>query len=112
MACCKLVSEISIRMVPLITNHSQLDSYPSERTSGIKGIKPGKQPSPVKHLALRTCHSPPHPQALQQDRWEHGVTVLAAFTLLHAQRHALTVNIGDLEREHFTDAQTRPIGHG
>jgi hypothetical protein len=54
------------------------------RSERIYRIKTGKQPTAVEHLALRTRHSPPHAQPLQQDWRDHGVTVLAALALFHA----------------------------
>ncbi|MET4221130.1 hypothetical protein ABIB00_006365 [Bradyrhizobium sp. LB14.3] len=42
---------------------------------------------------------------------EHDVAVLAAFALLDAEDHALAVDVGDLERDHFGGAQAGAIGH-
>ena len=41
-------------------------------------------------------HPPPHTQTLVQHRREHCVAVAAALALLDAQRHAVTVDVGDL----------------
>jgi hypothetical protein len=54
---------------------------------------------------------PPGPQQVEQARREHDVTVLAAFALLDADDHALAVDIGDLERDHFGGAQAGAVGH-
>jgi hypothetical protein len=45
----------------------------------------------------------------QQGGRQHGVTILGAFALLHAQQHALAVHVGDLERDGFGDAQSGTI---
>src|SRR4030088_973044 len=50
------------------------------------GIEPGKEPAAVEHLALGSGDSPPNPQALEQDRRKHGISILLTFTL--AQRAA------------------------
>jgi len=44
-------------------------------------------------------------------RRQHHVTVLAAFALFDADDHALAVDVGDLERDHFSGAQAGAIGH-
>ena len=49
---------------------------------------------------------------LQQDRRQQGVTVLAALALLHAQRHALAVNVADLQGDDFAGAQPGTVGQG
>lgn len=55
--------------------------------------------------------TPPSAQTLQQDGAEHGVAILGAITLLHAQCHALAVDVGDLEVNDFTGTQASAIGH-
>jgi len=50
--------------------------------------------------------------SLKQDRQEHRVPVLMAFTLLYAQRNALAVDVPDLERDHLAHPQPGPVGHG
>ena len=74
-------------------------------------IESGKQPAAIEHLALGTRHSPPGAQALEQHRREHGVAILATLALLDAQRHALTVDVTDLERHHLARAQPSAVGH-
>ena len=54
---------------------------------------------------------PPGAQALQQDRAEHGVAVLGALALLHTQRHALAVDIGDPQADDLAGAKTCAIGN-
>src|SRR5271166_2732615 len=44
-------------------------------------------------------------------RRQHYVTIFAAFALLHADEHALAVNVADLERNNFRGTQTRSIGY-
>jgi len=39
--------------------------------------------------------APPSAQSFQQHRAEHGVSIVAALALLHAQRHALAVDVAD-----------------
>ena len=78
--------------------------------SGSIGIEPGKQPAAVEHLALGTGHAPPDAQALEQHRREHRVAILAALALLDAQRHALAVDVADLQRHHFAGAQPGAVG--
>ncbi len=73
-------------------------------------VLPGEQPAAVEHLALRMGHAPPGAQALQQHRREHGVAILAALALLDAQRHALAVDVADLQADHLAGAQARAIG--
>src|SRR3977135_978025 len=65
------------------------------------GIEPGKEPAAVEHLALGSGDSPPNPQALEQDRRKHGISILLTFTLLNAQRHALAVDVTNLYPPHF-----------
>ena len=42
---------------------------------------------------------------------QHDVSVLAALALLDPDHHALAVDIGNLERNHFGGAQSCPIGN-
>ena len=62
-------------------------------------VQARKQPPPIEHLALGAGYTPPNPQALQQHGREHGVAVLAALALFHAQGHAFAVNVTDPECE-------------
>src|SRR6202022_4658639 len=57
------------------------------------------------------CCLPPGAQQLEQMRRQHDIAILAALALLDPDQHALAVNVGDLERDHFRGAQTRSIGH-
>jgi hypothetical protein len=59
---------------------------------------------------LRSCCLPPGAQQIEQAWRQHDVAVLAAFALLHADDHALAVDIGDLERDDFVGAQAGAIG--
>src|SRR5208337_2414400 len=64
-----------------------------------------------KQPTLWTCCLPPDAQKREQMRRQHHIAILAALALLDADQHALAVNVGDLERDHFRGAQTRSIGH-
>ena len=77
----------------------------------VGGVQAREQPTTVADLALGVAKPPPCAQPLQQHGAEHGVAVLAALALLHAQGHALTVDVADLERDHLADAQARAVGH-
>ena len=61
--------------------------------------------------ALGMTQAPPGAQPLQQHRAEHGVAVLASLALLDAQRHALAVDVGDLECDDLAHTQARAVGH-
>ena len=74
-------------------------------------VEAGKQPAAVEHLALRPGHPPPGAQALEQQRRQHGVAILAPLALLDAQGHALTVDIADLQPDHLAGAQAGAVGH-
>jgi hypothetical protein len=51
-------------------------------------------------------------QDLEQLRREHDVTIFPVLTLCHAQHHALTINIGDLQPRGLGDPQSRRVrGH-
>jgi hypothetical protein len=73
---------------------------------------PGEQPAARQHLALGMGYSPPGAQPLQQQGTEHGVAVLAALALLDAQRHALAVDIADLERHDLADPKPGAVRDG
>jgi hypothetical protein len=77
----------------------------------IHGIETGEQPPSGQDLALRMTHAPPGAQPLQQHRTEHGVAILAALALLHAQRHALAVHVGDLQADDLAGTQAGAVGH-
>ena len=80
------------------------------RGQRVYGIHAREQPAVGQDLALVMTHAPPRTQPLQQDRRQHGVAVLAALALLHAQRHALAVHITDLQGDHFAGPQPGAIG--
>src|SRR5438128_2247417 len=79
----------------------QFDPLASRRVS----LEPRKQP------ALWPYCLPPSAQQLKQVWRQHDVAVFAALALLHADDHALAVDVFDLERDYFGGAQPRPIGH-
>jgi hypothetical protein len=55
---------------------------------------------------------PVGPQHLEQTRREHNVAILAPFTLIDVQRHALVIDVGYFEVDRFGDPQTGCInGH-
>ena len=64
-----------------------------------------------KQPALGSRRPPPGTQQVQQVRRQHHVAVFAAFALLHADQHTFAVDVGDLERNHFSSAQACAIGH-
>lgn len=70
-----------------------------------------EQPAAGQHLALSTAYAPPSAQPRQHHRAEHGVAVLGALALLDAQRHALAVDVTDLEPAHLAGAQTGAVGY-
>jgi hypothetical protein len=70
-----------------------------------------EQPAVGQYLALGMADSPPRAQSLQQHRAEHGVSILAPLALLHAQGHALAVDVTDLQRDDLGSAQPRAVGH-
>ncbi|MFM0167020.1 hypothetical protein PQR39_42185 [Paraburkholderia sediminicola] len=48
---------------------------------------------------------PVQPQDLEQPRRQHHIAILTIFTLIHANHHALAINIGDLQVHDFRHAQ-------
>ena len=74
-------------------------------------VQAGKQPATVEHLALRPGHPPPGAQPLEQQRRQHRVAILAPLPLFDAQRHALAVDVGDLQRHYLTRAQAGAVRH-
>src|SRR6516165_12326233 len=63
-------------------------------------------------IDLYTPLPPPDPQQFEQLRRQHRLTILAALATLDAQQHALGINIADLERDNFRDAQPGAVGGG
>ena len=53
-----------------------------------------------------------NPQEREQRGREHDVAILAAFALVHANDHALTVDVGDFQMRRFGDAQACSIADG
>ncbi len=76
----------------------------------IDRIEPGEEPSAVGHPALGTGYAPPDTQAFEQHRREHCIAVLAALALLDTQRHALAVDVCELQRHHFAGTQPGAVG--
>jgi hypothetical protein len=93
----------------------------AERSSGARSVRPdGGYPAGMRWLdritarkqpTLWMCCLPPGAQQLEQMRRQDHIAILAAFTLLDPDQHALAINVGNLERDHFLGAQTRSIGH-
>lgn len=81
------------------------------RAQRICGIQTREEPAVAADLALGVTQAPPSAQSLKQHRAEHGVTVLAALALLDSQRHALAVDVADLEGDDLADAQARAVGN-
>ncbi len=78
----------------------------------IDGVLSGEQPAAFAYLALCVGNPPPMAQLFEQDGREHGVTILAALALFDAQRHALAVDIADLECAYLAHAQSCTVGDG
>jgi hypothetical protein len=64
----------------------------------------GQHDTPLLALA------PPQSQQLEELGREHGVAILAPFSLFHSDQHAGAVDIIDLEMRHLGDAQACAIG--
>ena len=73
-------------------------------------VETGEEPATGQDLALRMPHAPPTAQALQQHGREHRIAILAALALFHPQRHALAVDVADLDRDDLADAKAGAIG--
>ena len=54
-----------------------------------------------KRPALWPRQLPPGSQQIEQMRGQHDIAILAAFALLDPDHHALTVDVGCLQRHHF-----------
>ena len=80
--------------------------------SGSTGLRPGKQPASRQQQAAPPSLPPPGAQQSEQLRRQHRVAVLAPLAALDAQQHALGIDIGDLERDHFRDAEPGAVGGG
>src|SRR6201995_395117 len=75
------------------------------RRHRVDRVHSGKQPP------LWACHLVPGAQQLKQMRRQHHVAVLVALALFDPDHHALAVDVGYLQRNHFGHAQSGPIGH-
>ena len=76
----------------------------------IHGVESWEQPSVGEDLPLGVGGAPPGALPLQQQGREHRVAVLAALALFDAQRHALAVDVGDLQADDLARAQAGAIG--
>jgi len=75
-------------------------------------VAAGKQPASRQQQALPPPLAPPGAQQFEQLRRQHRVAVLAALAALDAQQHALGIDIADLERDDFRDAQSGAVRGG
>src|SRR5579871_4540103 len=68
--------------------------------------------APCCAVAAERYPRPPASGALQleQVRRQHDITVLATLALLDPEQHARTGEVGHLERRHFGNLLSRPIG--
>ena len=71
-----------------------------------------KQPASRQQQAAPPPLAPPGAQQFEQLRRQHRVAVLASLAALDAQQHALGIDIADLERDNFRDAQPGAVGGG
>ena len=53
----------------------------------------------------------PGAQDFEQAGRQHGVSVALSFALLDAQQHALGIDVGDPQGNHFGDPQAGAVGH-
>lgn len=77
----------------------------------VGGILARKQPATIEHPAIGASGAPPGAQALEQNGREHRVAILAAFALLDAQGHALTIDVADLQCDDLAHAQASAVGN-
>src|ERR1700731_3054335 len=68
-------------------------------------VAAGEQPASRQQQAAPPPLAPPDAQLFEQLRRQHRVAVLAPLAVLDAQQHALGIDIADLERDNFRDAQ-------
>jgi hypothetical protein len=73
------------------------------RAERVDGVQAWKQLASLEHFALGMGKLPPGAQAFQQDRRQHGVAFLTVFALFNAQRHALAIDVADLQQHHLAD---------
>ncbi len=81
------------------------------RAQGQHGIRAGEQPPVRADPALGMCRLPPGAKALQEQRRKHRVAILAALALLHAQRHALAVDVRHPQSHDLADAKASAVGN-
>ena len=70
---------------------------------GTRGDRSTGQLAGEKPVARMLCF-PVRPQERQQRGREHDVAILAAFALVHANHHALTIDVGDFQMGRFGNA--------
>src|SRR6516164_7174991 len=75
-------------------------------------VAAGKQPTPRQQQAAPPALPPPGTQQLEQLRRQHCVTVPTPLAAFDAQQHALGIDIANLERDDFRDAQPSAICSG
>src|SRR5580692_2520311 len=68
-------------------------------------VAPWKQPASRQQQAAPTPLAPPGAQQFEQLRRQHRMAVLTPLAALDAQQHAPGIDIADLERDNFRDAQ-------
>ena len=71
---------------------------------GMMRVLPWEQPP------RRAIQLPIRPQGGQQTGGEEGVAVFASFALLHTDQHTRTLDVGELQVDDLTDAQTGGVG--
>jgi hypothetical protein len=70
-----------------------------------------EQPAIGVHDALLAAHRPPLAQKGKKVSGQERIAIAPAFTALHAQEHALAVDIADLQHRDFGGAQASAIGN-
>src|ERR1700687_3080804 len=68
---------------------------------------PSTRPGNSQPCGCPTCHQ----SRIEQLRRQHHIAILAALALLHADDHALAVDVRGLERYDLGRAQASPIRH-
>src|SRR3546814_14105329 len=74
------------------------------------GALSGEEPAIGNEDALLTSGTPPVAQQQEQAFGQHRVAVAAAFTALDPQQHALTDDMGHLQRKHHGSTQSATLG--
>ena len=69
----------------------------------------GRAPGREQPRLLRPHDAEVSAQQLQQAGGEHGITILAALAVCHADEHALAVDVGDFQGDRCGDAQSRAV---